>query len=125
MIRRGPIANVGDELADVLLAALSVTTLADVEPAALLEFRPAGRDGEVEGLLRLLISVGQLAEAAMVHDGFRHRPAGTPPSIQAAGASAVAVSDALANRLGLDLLAEFRVMVVNAEAFLRSWDTTR
>ncbi|MGH3768387.1 MAG: hypothetical protein ACRDS0_19860 [Pseudonocardiaceae bacterium] len=120
-----PITNVGDELADVLLAALSVTTLADVEPAALPESRPASQDGEVEGLLRLLISVGQLSEAAMVNDGFRHRPAGPPPSIPAASAGAVAASDALANRLGLDLLAEFRAMVVDAEAFLASRENSR
>jgi hypothetical protein len=118
-----PITNVGDELADVLLAALSVPTLAGAEPAGFSKPRPAGRDGEIEGFLRLLISVGQLAEAAMRHDGFRHGPTGTPPSIPEASANTVASSDALANRLGLDLLAEFRVMVLDAEAFLRSRDT--
>lgn len=120
-----PITNTGDELADVLLASLSVPTLAEVEPAGLLAPRPAGRDGEVERFLRLLIMVGQLAEAAMMHDGFRHRPTGALPSIPAASASAVTACDTLADGLGLDLLAEFRAMVVDAEAFLRSRDTTR
>lgn len=119
-----PITNIGDELADVLLASLSVPTLAGAEPADLPTSRPAGRDGEVERFLRLLITVGQLAEAAMMHDGFRHQPTGTPPSIPAASASAVAACETLANGLGLDLLAEFRAMVVDAEAFLRSRDTT-
>ncbi len=115
-----PITNTGDELADVLLAALSVPTVAEAEPAGLPAPRPAGRDGEVERFLRLLITVGQLTEAAMLHDGFRHRPTGAPPSISAASARAVAACDTLADSLGLDLLAEFRAMVVDAEAFLRS-----
>lgn len=120
-----PITNTGDELADVFLASLSVPTLAEAEPADLPTTRPAGRDGEVERFLRLLITVGQLAEAAMMHDGFRHQPPGTPPSIPAASASAVTACDTLADGLGLDLLAEFRAMVVDAGAFLRSRDTTQ
>lgn len=120
-----PITNTGDELADVLLASLSVPTLAGTEPADLPTPRPAGRDDEVERLLRLLITMGQLAEAAMMNDGFRHQPTGTPPSIPAASASAIMACDTLANGLGLDLFAEFRAMVVDAEAFLRSRDTTR
>src|SRR5215475_7530902 len=119
-----PITNTGDELADVLLAALSVSTLADVEPAELPVPRPAGGDGEVERFLRLLITMGQLAEAAMMRDGFRHLPTGTPPSIPAASASAVTAAATLADGLGLDLLAEFRAMVVDADGFLRSRDTT-
>jgi hypothetical protein len=122
---RRPITNIGDELADVLLACLSVPTLADAEPAGLPTSRPAGRDGEIERFLRLQISVGQLAEAAMMHDGFRHRPAGTPPSIPAASASTVAACDTLANSLGLDLLTEFRAMAVDAKAFLRGRDTAQ
>lgn len=118
-----PITNTGDELADVLLAALSVPTLAKAEPAELPTPRPAG--GDVERFLRLLITVGQLAEAAMMHDGFRHQPTGTPPSIPATSASAVTAAVTLADGLGLDLLAEFRAMAVDAEAFLRSRDTTR
>jgi hypothetical protein len=120
---RRPITNTGDELADVLLASLSVPTLAEVEPAGLPAPPPAG--GEVERFLRLLIMTGQLAEAAMMHDGYRHRPTGTPPSIPAASANAVTAADTLADGLGLDLLAEFRAMVVDAEGFLRSPDTGR
>lgn len=109
----------------MLLACLSVPTLADTEPTGLSTPRPAGRDGEVERFLRLLIAVGQLAEAAMMHDGFRHQPTGTPPSIPAASANAVTAADTLADGLGVDLLAEFRAMVVDADAFLRSRDATR
>jgi hypothetical protein len=119
-----PITHTGDELADVLLAALSVPTLADTEPTGLPTSRPAGRDGEVERFLRLLIAVGQLAEAAMTHDGFRHQPTGAPPSMPAASASAVTACETLSNSLGLNLLAEFRAMVVDAEAFLRNRDST-
>lgn len=122
---RRPITNTGDELADVLLASLSVLTLADTEPAGLPAPRSAGRDGEVAQFLRLLIAVGQLAEAAMMHDGFRHQPTGTPPSIPVASASAVTAADTLADGLGLDLVVEFRAMVVDAEAFLHGRDTTR
>ena len=120
-----PITNIGDELSDVLLATLSVTTLAGAQPASVPELRPTRGDCEAEALLRLLIWAGQLAEAAMVSEGFRHRPAGTPPSIPAASAGAVAACDAMADHLGLDLLAEFRAMVTDAEAFLASRDNTR
>lgn len=120
-----PITDVGDEVADVLLAIVSVTTLAGVQPAPAAEPRPARGDGEVEAFLRLLVWAGQLAEAAMVGEGFRHQPAGTPPSIPAASARAVAACDAVADRLGLDLLAEFRAMVTDAEAFLASRKDTQ
>jgi hypothetical protein len=120
---RRPINNTGDELADVLLASLSVPALADMEPALLPAPRPAGRDGEVAQFLRLLIAVGQLAEVAMMHDGFRHQPTGTPPSIPVASASAITAADMLADSLGLDLLTEFRAMVADAESFLQSRDT--
>lgn len=120
-----PITNIGDELADVLLATLSVTTLAGMEPAGVSESRPTSGNGEIEAFLRLLVSAGQLAEVAMMRDGFRHQPAGTPPSIPAAGADAVAACDVLANHLNLDLLAEFRAMVTDAEAFLDSKNNTR
>jgi hypothetical protein len=71
-----PITDAGDELADVLLAILSVTTLAGVEPDPVP--RPARCAGEVDAFLRLLAAAGQLAEAAMVGEGLRHQPAGTP-----------------------------------------------
>jgi hypothetical protein len=119
-----PITDTGDELADVLLACLSVPTLADTEPTGLSTLRPVGRGGEVERFLRLLIAAGQLAEAAMMHDGFRHQPTGTPPSIPDASATAVTAADTLTDGLGLDLLAEFRAMVADADAFLRTRDAT-
>jgi hypothetical protein len=117
---RPPITDVGDELADVLLATLSVTTLAGVEPDPVP--RLARSANEVDAFLRLLAAAGQLAEAAMVGEGFRHHPAGVPPSVQAASAMAVAACDMLAAHLGLDLVAEFRAMVTDAEAFLASRD---
>lgn len=119
-----PITNVGDELADVLLATLSVTTLAGVEPAGAACSRPALGDGDIEAFLRLLISAGRLAEAAMVGEGFRHQPAGKPPSVPAASARAVAACNTLADHLDLHLLSEFRAMVTDAEAFLDSRDNT-
>lgn len=118
-----PIANIGDELADVLLAALSVTILAGVEPTGVPGSRPA--HGDVEVFLRLLVAAGQLAEAAMVSEGFRHQPTGTPLSIPAASAGTAAACDTLAEHLDLDLLGEFRVMVSDAETFLDTWDDTR
>lgn len=121
---RRPITNIGDELADVLLATLSVPTLADVEPADVAESRPTPGDGDVEAFLRLLISAGRLAEAAMVGEGFRHQPAGTPPSVPVASVRAVMACDALADHLNLHLLSEFHAMVGNADAFLDAWDKT-
>jgi hypothetical protein len=121
-----PITDVGDEVADVLLAIVSVTTLAGVEPTPASEQpRPARGDGEVEAFLHLLVWAGHLAEAAMVDEGFRHQPTGTPPSIPAASARAVTACEVVADRLGLDLLAEFRAMVTDANAFLASRDDTR
>jgi hypothetical protein len=112
-----PILNIGDELADVLLSALSVTTLADSDPADLEQAHPTTGD-ETDGFLRLLVSAGQLAEAAMVHDGYRHRPTGRPPSISSACARAVDSCDSVAAQLDLDLLGEFRAMVTDADTFL-------
>lgn len=117
-----PIFNIGDELADVVLAALSVSTLIGVEPNGVACSRPAPGDGDVEAFPRLLISAGRLAEAAMVSEGFRHQPAGTPPSVSVASAKTVAACDALADHLDLHLLSEFRAMVTDAEAFLDTWN---
>ncbi|ASO18077.1 hypothetical protein FHR81_002474 [Actinoalloteichus hoggarensis] len=119
-----PITNIGDELADVLLAVLSVPMLADLEPADLPATRPAGSADEVGQLLSLLIAVGQLAEAAMIQDGYRHLPTGTPPSIQTASAAAATAASTLADSQKLDLVAEFRAMAVDAESFLRSRDSS-
>ncbi|MGH3872276.1 MAG: hypothetical protein ACRDSR_12320 [Pseudonocardiaceae bacterium] len=119
-----PITNIGDELADVLLAALSVTTLAGVQPADVPKPRPAHGDGDVEAFLRLLVAAGQLAEAAMVGESFRHQPTGTPPSIAAASTGTVAACDALADHLHLDLLGEFHTMVSDADTFLDTRDNS-
>jgi hypothetical protein len=120
-----PITSTGDELADMLFAALSVPTLAEAEPAGLPVPRPVGRNSEAEPFLCLLITAGQLAEAAMMHDGLRHQPAGAPLSIPTASASAVTAAATLADSLGLDLFAEFCTMVIDAEAFLGSRGTTQ
>lgn len=120
-----PITDTGDELADVLLASLSVPTLAGMEPDRLPTPRATSHDDEIERFLRMLVAVGQVAEAAMMHDGYRHQPTGVPPSLSAASAGAVAASSVLADGLGLDLLAEFRAMVADAEAFLQGRDASR
>jgi NTP pyrophosphatase (non-canonical NTP hydrolase) len=117
---RRPITDIGDELADMLLAILSVAALAGTGPAPSPGFPTARCDSESDAYLRLAAAAGQLAEAAMVADGFRHQPEGTPPSIEEAAATAVASCEALAILLGLDLPAAFRRMMAQAEAFLRS-----
>jgi len=117
---RRPITNIGDELADVLLAALSVAALAGTDPDPLPAPRQTGQLGEVSEFLRLVVAAGQLAEAAMIADGFRHEPAGDPPSIQAQSATVAAGCDQLAALFGLDLRSEFHGMVADADAFLDS-----
>jgi hypothetical protein len=119
-----PIANAGDELADVLLAALSVPVLAGMEPHRPPARRSGDRDGEVAQFLRLVVTAGQLAEAAMRHDGLRHQPAGTPPAIPDASIRAITAAETLAETLGLDLYAEFQAMVIDATGFLDGRDTT-
>jgi cytosine/adenosine deaminase-related metal-dependent hydrolase len=118
-----PIANVGDELADVLLAGLSVPVLAGMEPHEMSSRRPDDRDGDTAQFLRLVVTAGQLAEAAMMHDGLRHQPAGTPPTISDTSARVVTATGTLAEGLGLDLHTEFQAMVVDATGFLDSRDT--
>lgn len=119
-----PIANPGDELADVLLAALSVPVLAGTEPHRPTPLQQGDRDGEVAQFLRLMVTAGQLAEAAMRHDGARHQPAGTPPTIPDASSRMVIAADTLAKALGLDLHTEFQAMVIDATGFLNRRDTT-
>jgi hypothetical protein len=115
-----PIISVGDELADVLLAALSVAALAGKQPS-LVPARPPGRQRtELSEFLRLVAAAGQLSEAAMIACGCRHQPRGDPPSIQAGTSMVVASCEGLAAEVGLDLRAEFRGMVAGADAFLDS-----
>ena len=110
-----PLNELGDELADVVLAALSVAVLAGTEPGPV---RPAAASDEMEALLRLLVSAGALSEVALVEQRFRHRPPGTLPPLPEAAAAVIAACEALTDRLGVDLLAEFRSMVDDADAFL-------
>lgn len=112
-----PITEVGDELADIVLAALSINVLAHSEPATPTGPPPQAAN-DVEAFLRLLVASGSLSEAAMVHHHYRHRPEGTPPSLPEASASVIAACDALANQLGLNLIDEFREMVADADRFL-------
>ena len=74
-----PITGIGDELADVALAALSVTTLTGDQPSLVdgAPFRRAGGVAEdVGALLVLFVAAGQLAESAMIANGYRHQPTG-------------------------------------------------
>lgn len=115
-----PITSVGDELADVLLAALSVAALAGTQPSPI-PARPRGwQRTELSEFLRLVAAAGQLSEAAMIVGGCRHQPQGDPPSIQARSSMVVACCEGLATEAGLDLCAEFRGMVADADAFLDS-----
>ncbi|WP_443205668.1 hypothetical protein [Saccharopolyspora sp. 5N708] len=111
-----PITNIGDELADVVLAAFSINVLAQSEPAEATE-QPQSAN-EVEAFLRLLVAAGGLSEAALVEYHYRHRPEGRPPSLSGAAAVVIAACDVLADQLGLDLIAEFRSMVADADSFL-------
>jgi hypothetical protein len=124
-----PITDIGDELADVVLSGLSVTVLAEREPASTAAPAPtevaavAGK--EISVFLRLLVTAGWLAEAGLVTAGYRHRPTGTPPSVAEAGSALLAACEELAGVLGVDVAAEFGVMTANADAFLdaRSLDS--
>ncbi|GAA2693020.1 MULTISPECIES: hypothetical protein [Actinosynnema] len=113
-----PIDDIGDELADVLLALLSTATLAGTAPVA--DPRPVQVLDQGPALLLLLVATGQLAEAALVHDRLRHLPTGTPPSIPEACSAAVTAAETLAQALGLDLPDEFESMAEDAGKFLRS-----
>lgn len=111
-----PLTDIGDELADVVLAALSIAVLADREPAQIPQ--PPQVSNEVEAFLRLLVAAGSLSESTLVEHHYRHRPTGTPPSLPEATAAIVAACEGTANLLGLDLLDEFRSMVADADSFL-------
>ncbi len=78
------VSDLGDELSDIALSALSVTVLADGEPTdddiATAErcLPPLNESHELAPMIPVLAASGQLAEAAMVATGFRHRPVGNP-----------------------------------------------
>ncbi|WP_406690384.1 hypothetical protein REH65_31450 [Saccharopolyspora sp. ID03-671] len=111
-----PIVDIGDELADIVLAALSIPVLAHFEPAT--PNRSPQATNDVEALLRLLVAAGGLSEAAMVHHRYRHRTEGTPRTLSTASASVIAACDELARQLGLNPIGEFRAMVNTADQFL-------
>lgn len=112
-----PITIVGDELADVVLSGLSIAVLAEAEPIARDAIDQLNGD-EIDAFLRLLVTCGWLAEAGLVDQGYRHRPAGSPASVADAGSAMVAACETLARRLDLDLRAEFQAMVTDADHFL-------
>lgn len=115
-----PITNIGDELADIVLAALSISVLANSEPVEAI--RQSQAANEVEAFLRLLVAAGTLSEAALVEHRYRHQPEGRPPLLPEAAATVIATCDVLADQLGLDLVGEFRSMVADADSFLDQRD---
>ena len=82
-----PITDTSDELADVILAVLSIAVLSGGEPSAPPEAPggprrvPGALDGEAALLLVLVIAAGRLAESAMAGAGTRTgHPATCPQS---------------------------------------------
>lgn len=120
-----PITDAGDELADVLLAALSIWALS-AAPSRDSELHRALRTaapeptplGRPAALLRLAAVSGALAEVAMVETGYRHRPGGSVPPLPVAVATVIRACLALARLGGLDLVSEFARMVHDADGFL-------
>jgi len=120
-----PITDAGDELADVVLAALSVWTLSaapprDPELHRALRTVATGSppaDGPA-ALLRLVSASGALAEIAMVENGLRHRPGGAVPPLPDAVAAVLATCLTLACIRHLDLAGEFARMVRDADGFI-------
>ncbi|GIH71017.1 hypothetical protein [Sphaerimonospora thailandensis] len=113
-----PISDIGDELADVTLAALSISILDGAPPTA---SQDGGSPGsEIEALLLLLICAGRAAEAGLVSAGYRHQPTGTPPPVPEACAATLRAADHFARLFDLDLPEEFRAMYDDASRFLCS-----
>jgi hypothetical protein len=115
-----PITDLGDELADVTLAALSISVLAD-EPPARAQVPGQSAGSEIEALLLLLVCAGRVAEAGLVTAGYRHQPTGTRVLLPQASAATVMAAAQLAGLLGLDLPAEFGAMYADASAFLTAY----
>lgn len=112
-----PINDVGDELADVLLGILSVCSLTGTDPV--LDTDQLAVEGDAgDDYLRLVAACGRLNEAALVALGYHHQPEGRPPSIARDAGVAVRCCGALADVLGVDLLAEFEEMATDAHGFL-------
>lgn len=113
------ISDLGDELADVALAALSIGVLADLPPTRTEPAQAAG--SETDALLLLLMCAGQAAEAGLVTAGYRHQPTGVPVGLPKASAATVTAAAQFAALLGLDLQAEFAAMHASADAFLTGY----
>ncbi|MBH1939218.1 hypothetical protein I5Q34_34020 [Streptomyces sp. AV19] len=112
--------RLGDELADVVLAAVSVTVLVGTVPE--LTAAPGAAPSSVpEAALRITACAGALTEAGMVAAGYRHRPAGALPSVARAAGAVLAACEDLAALVRLDLMTEFRAMDADATAFLEGW----
>lgn len=114
-----PIIDLGDELADVVLAALSIAVLAGAEPRAA-DLLPGMVSDPSGALMILLVCAGRLAEAAMVEAGYRHSPAGRPPAVARDCARTVAAAGHLAALVDVDLAEAFATMHADATAFLRA-----
>ncbi|MDP9845212.1 hypothetical protein [Streptosporangium lutulentum] len=113
-----PINDIGDELADVTLATLSIGVLADESPTSIRSSHSAA--SVIEALLMLLVCAGQAAEAGLISAGYRHQPTGSPPPVPDACATTLQTADRLAELLGLDLPEQFQAMYADANRFLRS-----
>lgn len=114
-----PISDLGDELADVALAVLSISVLADRPPTRPHPVQGAG--SVTEALLLLLICAGQAAEAGLVSAGYRHQPTGDPVGPAQASATAVTAAAQFAALSGLDLQIAFTAMHADADAFLSAY----
>ena len=134
-----PIHDVGDELADVALATLSIATLTQLPAESLNKppdsppppprVGPAGppmsasdEQALTVDALRLVAACGQLCEATMIDQGYRHTPTGRPPRLTVSVRHVLDQCHHLAAELGVDLAGEFDAMVVDADRFL---DATR
>ncbi len=119
-----PITDVGDELADVALAVLSIAVLSGGEPSAPAEApggprrTPGAMARDTVLLIVLVIAAGRLAESAMVAGGYRHRPSGDMPAVAEAAGTTLAAVGQLAVATGVDLSAAFDAMTADAAGFL-------
>ncbi len=113
-----PITDVGDELADVILATLSACTLAGVVPTEQTRGETRKQASFTTLFLQLAVASGTLAEATMINAGLRHLPTGRRPDVAQAAANVLDVCTRLAAHFDLDLVTEFATMVADADAFL-------
>jgi hypothetical protein len=114
-----PIENLGDELADVVLAASSIAVLSGTQPS-LIGGPGTGTAEGADEVLALLVRAGSLVETAMVDQRYRHAPEGARVSVAQACGQVLAVCQRMAATHGLDLMSEFGAMVDDADAFLET-----